>query len=99
MTSCLAYKDLDLLSLTDAARPRLVAIDAPLSLPRGLTSVYDHRGEGALREAERVLLENQAVMPLYHYVTVYLKDPELNGWSGNLLDWHPVKYLSFGTKD
>lgn len=50
-------------------------------------------------QAERVLLENQAVMPLYHYVTVYLKDPELNGWSGNLLDWHPVKYLYFGTRD
>ena len=44
-------------------------------------------------EAERVLLREQAVIPLYHYVTVYLKDPALKGWTPNLLDWHPVKYL------
>jgi oligopeptide transport system substrate-binding protein len=46
-------------------------------------------------QAERVLLESQAIIPLYHYVTVYLKDPALRGWSGNLLDWHPVKLLYF----
>lgn len=45
--------------------------------------------------AEAVLLKHQAVIPLYHYVTVYLMDPSLKGWSGNLLDWHPVKYLRF----
>lgn len=47
------------------------------------------------RQAEAVLLESQAVIPLYHYVTAYLKDPALEGWSSNLLDWHPVKHLYF----
>nr|WP_238710879.1 peptide ABC transporter substrate-binding protein [Oceanipulchritudo coccoides] len=45
-------------------------------------------------DAEQVLLREQAIIPLYHYVTVYLKDPSLKGWSSNILDWHPVKYLS-----
>lgn len=47
------------------------------------------------RQAESLLIEDQAIIPLYQYVTVYLKVPELKGWTGNLLDWHPVKYLSF----
>lgn len=46
--------------------------------------------------AERVLLREQAIIPLYHYVTVYLKDPALKGWTSNILDWHPVKHLSLG---
>lgn len=47
------------------------------------------------QQAEQVLIREQAIIPLYHYVTVYLKDPALQGWSSNILDWHPVKYLSF----
>jgi oligopeptide transport system substrate-binding protein len=47
------------------------------------------------RQAEEVLIRDQAIIPLYHYVTVYLKDPALQGWSSNILDWHPVKYLYF----
>lgn len=48
----------------------------------------------AYQQAEALLLEEQAIIPLYHYVTVYLKDPRVKGWSSNLLDWHPYKYLS-----
>lgn len=47
------------------------------------------------REAETILIREQAILPLYFYVTAYLKDPRLQGWSSNLLDWHPYKYLSF----
>lgn len=45
--------------------------------------------------AERYLIAEQAVIPLYHYVTVYLKDPSVTGWHSNLLDWHPLKYVGF----
>lgn len=45
--------------------------------------------------AERYLISEQVIIPLYHYVTVYLKDPAVAGWHSNLLDWHPVKYLYF----
>jgi len=46
-------------------------------------------------KAEALLIEEQVVIPLYFYVTAYLKDPALQGWSSNLLDWHPFKHLSF----
>lgn len=45
--------------------------------------------------AERYLIGQQVIIPLYHYVTVYLKDPSIMGWHSNLLDWHPLKYLYF----
>ena len=46
-------------------------------------------------EAERYMISEQAVIPLYHYVTVYLKDASVTGWHSNLLDWHPLKYVGF----
>lgn len=46
-------------------------------------------------QAEAILLREQAILPLYHYVTVYLLHPSVQGWSPNLLDWHPPKHLSF----
>ncbi|MEX0322372.1 MAG: peptide ABC transporter substrate-binding protein [Puniceicoccaceae bacterium] len=45
--------------------------------------------------AERYLIAEQVVIPLYHYVTVYLKDPVVQGWYPNLLDWHPLKSVYF----
>jgi oligopeptide transport system substrate-binding protein len=47
------------------------------------------------RHAESILLAEQAVIPLYHYVTVYLKDPAVRGWEPNLLNWHPLKHVYF----
>jgi oligopeptide transport system substrate-binding protein len=38
-------------------------------------------------EAEALLLREQAILPLYHYVTVFLQDPAVENWAGNLLDW------------
>ena len=45
--------------------------------------------------AERYLIAEQVVIPLYHYVTAYLLDPSVQGWHPNLLDWHPLKYVRF----
>lgn len=45
--------------------------------------------------AERYMISDQAIIPLYHYVTVYLKDPSVTGWTSNLLDWHPLKHVGF----
>ena len=69
------------------------AYDSLMESARGMRSAEARMA--AYREAEEILIAEQAVMPLYHYVTVYLKDPLLRGWSGNLLDWHPYKYLYF----
>lgn len=38
-------------------------------------------------EAEQILIGEQVIIPLYHYETVYLKQPRVENWAGNLLDW------------
>jgi len=39
------FTDEDILSLIDGARPDLVPIDAPLTLPRGRATIHDRTGE------------------------------------------------------
>ena len=50
-----AHDDREILTLAAAARPRLIIIDAPLSLPRGRRTIED-RGGPHLRECDRELL-------------------------------------------
>ncbi|MGC9450905.1 MAG: peptide ABC transporter substrate-binding protein [Oceanipulchritudo sp.] len=69
------------------------AYDAMLESARDTPDPQQRMRRYAL--AERTLVSEQVVIPLYHYVTVYLKDPAVQGWHGNLLDWHPLKYLYF----
>lgn len=50
-----AYGDDEILDLVVNARPALVPIDAPLSLPRGRRTIHDRSGEH-LRDCDRALL-------------------------------------------
>lgn len=52
-----------------------------------------------LAQAEHILLEEQAVIPLYFYVSSSLKRPEVKGWHPTLLNWHPYKHLYFDSSD
>lgn len=52
-----------------------------------------------LEEAERVLLADHPVIPLYFYVSKHLVDPRIRGWGDNLLDYHYSQHLSFDTAD
>lgn len=47
----------------------------------------------SLLAAERILLEEMPVVPIYWYTRIYLKDPRLKGWAPKLLDNRPYKYL------
>jgi len=47
-----------------------------------------------LEEAERVLLSDHPVMPLYFYVSKHLVSPEVVGWGDNVLDYHYSQHLS-----
>jgi oligopeptide transport system substrate-binding protein len=58
------------------------------------TENFTHRMRGYAL-AERYMIAEQAIIPLYHYVTIYLKDPSVQGWHSNLLDWHPLKFVYF----
>jgi len=48
-----------------------------------------------LEEAERVLLADHAVIPLYFYVSKRLVSTEVSGWGDNVLDYHYSQHLSF----
>ena len=48
-----------------------------------------------MQEAEKVILTELPVVPIYWYTRVYLKDPRLEGWNPALLDNRSYKYVSF----
>ncbi len=48
-----------------------------------------------LEEAERVMLRDYPVIPLYFYVTRHLVHPDIEGWGDNPLDYHYSQHLSF----
>ena len=47
-----------------------------------------------LEEAERLLLADHPVIPLYFYVSKHLVSPEVKGWGDNVLDYHYSQHLS-----
>jgi len=47
----------------------------------------------ALREAERVMLEDMPIIPLYFYVSSHLIKPWVSGLEGNVMDHHYSKYV------
>jgi oligopeptide transport system substrate-binding protein len=46
-----------------------------------------------LEQAERVLLEDLPVLPLYFYVSRHLVKPYVTGWQPNIMDHHYSRYF------
>ena len=46
-----------------------------------------------LQDAERLLLEDQAVIPLFFYVSRRVVKPWVKGWDDSLLDYHPTRHI------
>ncbi len=51
-------------------------------------------------QAEKILMDELPIMPIYIYTRVYLLDPSVKGWHETVLDHHPWKhvYLDTGAK-
>ncbi len=47
-----------------------------------------------LEEAERVLLDDHPIIPLYYHVSKHLVSPRVAGWQDNVLDFHYSQHLS-----
>lgn len=47
-----------------------------------------------LTKAEQMLNDNMPFAPIYYYALNYMKKPFVDGWYKNLLDIHPLKYVS-----
>jgi oligopeptide transport system substrate-binding protein len=78
----------------------------PANMPRYASAQYDDLMDRAashvdpegrrlyLEEAERVMLADHPVIPLYFYVSKHLVRPEVSGWGDNVLDYHYSQHLS-----
>ncbi|PKL96047.1 MAG: peptide ABC transporter substrate-binding protein [Gammaproteobacteria bacterium HGW-Gammaproteobacteria-8] len=53
------------------------------------------RRRNLMVEAERMLLADQVVLPVYTYVTKRLVSPLLKGWAPNVMDFHPSQQMFF----
>ena len=68
------------------------AFDAALAAAQRETDIVK-RGQ-MLAQAERIAMQDQAVMPLYFWVTGNLTRPYIKGWKANALDRHRSRWLS-----
>lgn len=64
-------------------------------LQRAATQTDPERRRLFLEEAERVLLADHPVIPLYYYVSKHLVRSGIRGWQDNVLDYHYSQHLSF----
>jgi oligopeptide transport system substrate-binding protein len=51
------------------------------------------RRERLMFEAERVLMADAVILPVYSYVTKRLVNPHLRGWQPNVMDHHQSRYM------
>jgi oligopeptide transport system substrate-binding protein len=83
----------------------------PANMPRYASKQYDdlmaraashvdpERRRLYLEEAERVMLADHPVIPLYFYVSKHLVRPEVRGWGDNVLDYHYSQHLSLSAPE
>ena len=79
---------------------------SPTNMPRYSNREFDDLMERAanqtdldrrrlyLEEAERIMLADHPVIPLYFFVSKHLVSPEVGGWGDNVLDYHYSQHLS-----
>jgi oligopeptide transport system substrate-binding protein len=51
------------------------------------------RRERLMFEAERVLMSDHVIIPVFTYVTKRLVNPRLKGWQNNVMDHHSSRYM------
>ena len=65
---------------------------AAIQTDPGVRQVY-------LEEAEKLLLSEHPVIPLYFYVNKNMVSPRVHGWEDNLLNYHYSQHLSLSDTD
>jgi oligopeptide transport system substrate-binding protein len=51
------------------------------------------RRERLMFEAERMLMTDNVIIPVYAYVTKRLVSPQLKGWRNNVMDHHQTRHM------
>lgn len=52
------------------------------------------RRQQLLQQAERIVLDEMPVIPLYAYVSRRMIKPYVRGWHSNIMDHHPSRFMS-----
>ncbi len=50
-----------------------------------------------LAKAEKIFLDNTAIIPIYHYTSQHMLSPKLTGWEFNILDIHLGRYMALSS--
>ena len=79
--------------------PRYANDDFESLMQRAADQVDLDRRKLYLEEAERVMLADHPVIPLYFFVSKHLVRPEVRGWGDNVLDYHYSQHLSLSAAD
>jgi oligopeptide transport system substrate-binding protein len=62
-------------------------------LARSMKTSDPELREALLQEAERIVIAEQPVIPLYYFVTTRLVKPWVRGWAPNAMDVHPSRHF------
>jgi oligopeptide transport system substrate-binding protein len=85
--------------------------DSATNMPRYASDEYDdlmaraaaqgdpERRRLYLEEAERVMLADYPLMPLYVFVSKHLVSPQVSGWGDNILDYHYSQHLTLSAPE
>jgi ABC-type oligopeptide transport system substrate-binding subunit len=60
---------------------------------RAATVIDAEERMALLVEAERILMREKPIIPLFFYVNNAMRMPEVEGYATNLLDHHPLRYV------
>lgn len=95
-----AHSFLSVLQAGSAANmPRYANDDYESLMQRAAEQADLSRRALYLEEAERVMLADHPVIPLYFYVSKHLVSPQVGGWEDNVLDYHYSRHLSLSATD
>jgi ABC-type oligopeptide transport system substrate-binding subunit len=95
-----AHTFLSILQADNAANmPRYSSDEYESLMQRAADQVDPDRRRLFLEEAERVMLADHPVIPLYFYVSKHLIKPEVRGWGDNVLDYHYSQHLSLSATE
>jgi ABC-type oligopeptide transport system substrate-binding subunit len=95
-----AHTFLSVLQAGSAANmPRYANGEYESLIERAAKQVDPQRRALYLEEAERVMLADHPVIPLYFYVSKHLVSPAVRGWEDNVLDYHYSQHLSLSAAE
>ncbi len=57
------------------------------------TQADPKKRQEAMEQAERILLADAPIIPIYHNTTQHLISPKVSGWENNVMDVHQSQYL------